>query len=56
VARLSESGALAHAGFSGRVDAASLPRGDITLKAWAIDLQNERVFPVGGEAKLQRRR
>lgn len=56
VARLSESGALAHAGFSGRVDAASLPRGDITLKAWAIDLQNERVFPVSGEAKLQLRR
>jgi hypothetical protein len=54
VARLRESDALARAGFSGRVDAASLPRGEITLEAWAIDLQNERVFPVSGEAKLRR--
>lgn len=45
--------ALARAGFSGRVEAASLPRGDITLKAWAIDLQNERVFPVTGAVTLQ---
>jgi hypothetical protein len=56
VARLSQRGALARAGFSGKVDAGSLPRGEITLKAWAIDLQNERVFPVSGEAKLQLRR
>jgi len=54
VARLSESGALARTGFSGRVDAASLPRGDIIMKAWAIDLQNERAFPISGEAKLRR--
>jgi hypothetical protein len=55
VARLYGLGAVARAGFSGRVDATSLPRGDVTLKAWAIDLQNERAFPVSGEAKLQLR-
>ena len=55
VARHFGSGALARAGFSGRVDATSLPRGDITLKAWAIDLQNERAFPMGGAVRLQPR-
>jgi len=50
------SAALARAGFSGRVDATSLPRAEITLKAWAIDLQNERAFPVGGAVKLQPQR
>ena len=54
MARFSGTGALARAGFSGKVDATSLPRGDITLKAWAIDLQNERAFPVSGEVKLRR--
>jgi hypothetical protein len=48
--------ALARAGFSGRVDATSLPAGDITVKAWAIDLQNERALPLGGATKLQSRR
>jgi hypothetical protein len=52
VARTLGSAALARVGFSGRVDAASLPRGDITLKAWAIDLQNERAFPMGGAVRL----
>jgi hypothetical protein len=54
MARFSGTGALARAGFSGKVDATSLPRGDITLKAWAIDLRNERAFPVSGEVKLRR--
>jgi hypothetical protein len=54
MARFSGNGALARAGFFGRVDATSLPHGDITMKAWAIDLQNERAFPVSGEAKLRR--
>jgi hypothetical protein len=53
VARHFGIGPLARAGFSGRVHAASLPREEITLKAWAIDLRNERVFPVGGAVKLQ---
>jgi hypothetical protein len=48
--------ALAHAGFSGRVDATSLPAGDITVKAWAIDLKNQRALPMEGAAKLQPRR
>jgi hypothetical protein len=53
VARRFGSGALARAGFSGWVDATSLPRGDVTLKAWAIDLQNERAFPMTGTVSLQ---
>ena len=51
VARRLGSGALARAGFSGRVDATSLPR-DVTLKAWAIDLQDERVFPLAGAVRF----
>jgi hypothetical protein len=45
--------ALDRAGFSGRVDATHLPHGDLTLKAWAIDLRNERVFPIAGAVSLQ---
>ena len=45
--------ALARAGFSGRVDATSLPRGDVAMKAWAIDLPNERAFPMAGAVSLQ---
>jgi hypothetical protein len=56
VARHFGNVALAPAGFSGGVDATSLPRGDITLRAWAIDYQNERAFPVGGAVRLQSRR
>jgi hypothetical protein len=48
--------ALAHAGFSGSIDATSLPGGDITLRAWAIDLQNERAFPIAGAVSLQSQR
>jgi hypothetical protein len=46
----------AHAGFAGRVDAASLPRGDVTTSAWAIDLQNEQAFPMAGAVSLQSQR
>lgn len=56
VARHFGSNGLTRAGFSGRVAAASLPPGDITIKAWAIDLQSEHAFPLGGPAKLQHRR
>lgn len=56
VARHFGSGALARAGFSGRVDATSLPRGDVTMRAWAIDLQNERAFPMAGAVSLQPQR
>jgi hypothetical protein len=53
VARHFGSGALARAGFSGRVDATSLPRGDFTLRAWAIDPKTERAFPMEGALRLQ---
>lgn len=53
VARHFGSGALARAGFSGRVDATSLPRSDFTLRAWAIDSKTERAFPMEGALRLQ---
>ena len=53
VARHFGIGGLTRAGFSGRVASASLPPGDITIKAWAIDLRNERVFPLDGAVRLQ---
>lgn len=53
VARHFGHAALHHSGFSGRVDATKLPRGDLTLKAWAIDLQHERAFPIAGAVSLQ---
>ena len=56
VARHFGRSGLTLSGFSGRVDATSLPRGDITMKAWAIDLQNERAFPLGGPVRLQPQR
>jgi hypothetical protein len=56
VARHFGSDALARAGFSGRVDATSLPRGDFTLRAWAIDPKTERAFPMEGAIRLQSHR
>lgn len=53
VAQQSGSGALTRAGFSGRVNATSLPLGPITMRAWAIDLPNERAFPMAGAVTLQ---
>jgi hypothetical protein len=53
VARHFGHAGLERAGFSGRVDATSLPRGEIILKAWAIDLQNERAFPIAGAVSPQ---
>ena len=44
--------ALARVGFSGRIEAASLPTGELTLKGWAVDLQHERAFPLSGAIKL----
>jgi hypothetical protein len=49
------SAALKRAGFSGDVRLANFPRGETILKAWAIDLQNERTFPLSGEASVQNR-
>ena len=53
VARHLGQAALERTGFSGRVDATSLPRGDITLKAVAIDLREERAFSLAGAIRLQ---
>ena len=49
------SAALKRAGFSGGVRCANFPRGETILKAWAIDLQNQRAFPIAGEASVQNR-
>jgi hypothetical protein len=47
------SRALARAGFFLTVNAIGLPSGDVTVRAWALDLQNERAFPMAGAFKLQ---
>jgi hypothetical protein len=49
------SAALKRAGFSGGIRAPNFPRGETTLKAWAIDLQNERAFPIAGDTSVQNR-
>jgi hypothetical protein len=53
VAEKSGSESLARTGFSRTLDAKSFPRGGMTVRAWAIDLQNERAFPMAGAIKLQ---
>jgi hypothetical protein len=53
VAEKSGSELLAHTGFSRTIDAKSLQRGGMTVRAWAIDLQNERAFPMAGAIRLQ---
>ena len=45
--------ALRHSGFSGRVDATNLPPADLTLKARAVDLRNDRAFPIANAVSLQ---
>jgi hypothetical protein len=49
------SAALKRAGFSGYIRSANFPRGETILKAWAIDLLDERAFPIAGEASVQNR-
>jgi hypothetical protein len=49
------SAALKRAGFSGGIRPANFPRGETILKAWAIDLRNQRAFPIAGEASVQNR-
>jgi hypothetical protein len=44
--------ALERAGFSRTVDAKSLPQSGATIRAWAIDLQNQRAFPMAGAIRL----
>ena len=39
--------------FSQTIEASSLPRGAITIRACAIDLEHERVFPMAGAIRLQ---
>jgi hypothetical protein len=49
------SASLKRAGFSGGIRSANFPRGETILKAWAIDLQNQRAFPIADEASVQNR-
>lgn len=48
------SAALKRAGFSGGIRSANFPHGEIILRAWAIDLQNQKAFPIAGEASVNR--
>ncbi|MEO5720574.1 MAG: hypothetical protein ABIR71_03770, partial [Chthoniobacterales bacterium] len=34
--------------FGGTINPANLPPGDITIAAWAIDLQSEKLYPLAG--------
>jgi hypothetical protein len=47
--------AVKRSGFSGGIRSANFPRGETILKAWAIDLRNQRAFPIAGEASVQNR-
>lgn len=49
----SGSASLVHAGFSRSVYAKDFQRNGATMRAWAIDLRNERAFPMSGAIKLQ---
>jgi hypothetical protein len=53
--RQPERAALKRAGFSGRIRATNLEPGEITLKAWAVDLQDERIFPIAGQVRVTSR-
>jgi hypothetical protein len=53
VAEKTGSAPLARAGFSRTINARNLPRSGATVRAWAIDLQNERAFPMAGAIRLQ---
>jgi hypothetical protein len=54
VARHFRIDALRRSGFSGRVNATNLSFADLTLKARAVDLQNERAFPIANSVSPQR--
>lgn len=49
------SAALKRAGFSGEIRSTNFPSGEIILEAWAVDLENQRTFPIAGEASVQNR-
>jgi hypothetical protein len=53
IAQKSGSASLSRAGFFRTIDARSLPRSPVTMRAWAIDLQNPRAFPMAGAIRLQ---
>ena len=47
------SASLGRAGFFRAVEAKTFPQGEVTIRGWAIDVQNERVFPLAGALRLQ---
>ena len=53
VARHFGRSVLARSGFAGEINPKGFPGGDTIVKAWAIDLQKERAFPIAGTASLQ---
>ena len=42
------------AGFARTMDAANIPAGPVTISAWAIDLQKQRAYPLGGRHRPPR--
>jgi hypothetical protein len=39
---------MSHTGFARSANPRNFPRGDVKLQAWAIDLKEEKVFPLAG--------
>lgn len=52
---LAANASLTRAGFSRSVYAKNFPKNGVTMRAWAIDLQKERAFPMAGAITVQAR-
>jgi hypothetical protein len=43
-------------GFAASIDAANLPKGMLTLRAWAVDMRAKRAFPMAGAITVDNER
>ncbi|HKP93792.1 MAG TPA: hypothetical protein VJS88_07830, partial [Chthoniobacterales bacterium] len=49
------SSAIRNAGFLQEVDISALPPSPLTVRAWSVDLKNQRVFPIAGSVRIERK-
>lgn len=49
---LFKSVSMKQGGFDQDVDLSKLPTGDLQIKAWAVDLKRQEIFPVGGTLRV----
>jgi hypothetical protein len=47
------SSAMRNAGFEQDIDVSPLPKRPVVIKAWAVDLKQQEVFPVGGSFEIK---